>query len=78
MDAALPRIRLVNALAAVGAADWDAVANPLGLPYDPFVSWEFLDAMERSGAATRAPAGGARIFWRRMRAGDCAGRCRSG
>ncbi|MFN7180639.1 GNAT family N-acetyltransferase [Hyphomonas sp.] len=52
MDAALPRIRLVNALAEVSPSDWNAVANPPGLPYDPFVSWEFLDAMERSGAAT--------------------------
>jgi predicted N-acyltransferase len=52
MDAALPRIRLVNALAEVSPADWNAVANPPGLPYDPFVSWEFLEAMERSGAAT--------------------------
>lgn len=53
MDAALPRISLVNALADVDPAAWNAVANPPGLAYDPFVSWEFLDAMERSGAATQ-------------------------
>lgn len=63
MDAALPRIRLVNALAEVSPADWNAVANPPGLPYDPFVSWEFLEAMERSGAATpRAGWRGAHIL----------------
>ncbi|HAY06622.1 MAG TPA: GNAT family N-acetyltransferase [Hyphomonas sp.] len=72
MDAALPRIRLVNALAEVSSADWNAVANPPGLPYDPFVSWEFLDAMERSGAATpRSGWRGAHIL-----AQDAGGRLR--
>ena len=72
MDAALPRIRLVNALAEIDAAAWNAVANPPGLPYDPFVSWEFLDAMERSGAATpRSGWRGAHIL-----AQDAGGRLR--
>ena len=52
MDATLPRISQVNSLKGVDPAAWNAVANPPGLPRDPFVSWEFLEAMERSGAAT--------------------------
>ncbi len=52
MDAALPRISQANAMAAIDPAAWDACANPPGLPCDPFVSWNFLDTMERSGAAT--------------------------
>jgi len=52
MDASLPRISQVNSLGAVDPAAWNAVANPPGLPYDPFLTWEFLEAMERSGAAT--------------------------
>ncbi|MFN7056147.1 GNAT family N-acetyltransferase [Hyphomonas sp.] len=53
MDAALPRISLAASLASVSPADWNPVANPPGLAYDPFVSWEFLEAMESSGAASR-------------------------
>jgi predicted N-acyltransferase len=53
MDAALPRISYVTSLAQVAPADWNALANPPGRPYDPFLSWEFLEAMESSGSATR-------------------------
>ncbi len=53
MDSALPRISTVASLAGVDPAAWNAVANPPGLPYDPFLTWEFLEAMERSGAATQ-------------------------
>ena len=52
MDAALPRITILKSLDAVDPAAWNAVANPPGLPYDPFLSWQFLEAMESSGAAT--------------------------
>jgi uncharacterized protein len=52
MDVSLPRISQINSLAAIDPAAWNAVANPPGVPYDPFLSWEFLDAMEQSGAAT--------------------------
>ncbi len=36
----------------VSPADWNVLANPKGEPFDPFLSWEFLEAMESSGAAT--------------------------
>ncbi|OZB17622.1 MAG: GNAT family N-acetyltransferase, partial [Hyphomonas sp. 34-62-18] len=52
MDAALPQISSVSTLAGIDPAEWNAVANPPGAPYDPFLTWEFLEAMESSGAAT--------------------------
>ena len=72
MDAALPRITILKTLDGVDAAAWNAVANPPGLPYDPFVTWEFLDAMERSGAACP------RTGWRgaHLLAHDAGGRLR--
>ncbi|MFW5661908.1 MAG: GNAT family N-acetyltransferase, partial [Oceanicaulis sp.] len=44
-------IQMTGALAETGRKDWDAVANPEGAAYDPFLSWDFLDAIERSGSA---------------------------
>lgn len=52
MDDMTTRIRLLTTLSEVAETQWDAVANPPGLPYDPFLSWAFLEAMESSGAAT--------------------------
>ena len=51
MDETSFQIRLIHTLAEVDAADWNAVANPPGLPNDPFLSWEFLEAMESTGCA---------------------------
>ena len=45
-------IRLLHSLADISPAEWDAVANPNTYPYDPFLSWAFLDALETSAAAT--------------------------
>ncbi len=46
-------VQLARGLEAVERADWDACANPGGpVPYDPFVSYDFLSALERSGSAT--------------------------
>lgn len=45
------RIRMVERLAEVDPAAWDAVANPKGAAYDPFLSWAYLDALETSGSA---------------------------
>jgi predicted N-acyltransferase len=64
MDAATPRttsIRLLSGLDEIDRADWDACANPGWAdgepagerqPYNPFVSWDFLEALERSGSAS--------------------------
>ncbi|WP_084418560.1 GNAT family N-acetyltransferase [Henriciella litoralis] len=52
MDDAHFKIRLVHGLNEVDPDAWNALANPPGLEFDPFLSWEFLEAMESSGAAT--------------------------
>ncbi|MAM93878.1 GNAT family N-acetyltransferase [Parvibaculum sp.] len=46
-------IRVVDSLASVDSESWDACANPLGEPANPFVSHGFLSALEESGSATR-------------------------
>jgi uncharacterized protein len=50
-----------NAFAEIAPADWDAVACPEaasgGRPHDPFTTWRFLSALERSrSTGTRATA----------------------
>lgn len=45
------RVRMVERLSAVDKADWNALANPADQPYDPFLDWNFLDALETSGSA---------------------------
>jgi uncharacterized protein len=42
-------IQMVGDLANVERAAWDALANPADAPFDPFVSWDFLQALEESG-----------------------------
>lgn len=44
--------RLVESLEEVDAKAWDALANPAGAACNPFVSYAFLVALERSGSAT--------------------------
>ena len=51
MDDTRLQIRLVNQLADVDPDAWNSVANPQSEPYDPFLSWEFLQALEESEAA---------------------------
>jgi hypothetical protein len=50
-------VRVFDRLADVDRAAWDALANPDGAPFDPFVSWDFLEALEASGCV------GARSGW---------------
>jgi len=42
-------LRSVTGLSGIEPAAWDAVANPPGAEYDPFISWDFLEALEASG-----------------------------
>ncbi|MEL6324800.1 MAG: GNAT family N-acetyltransferase, partial [Pseudomonadota bacterium] len=51
MDDTTIRIDVSNTLADIGRDAWDQVANPSHLPFDPFLSWDFLDALETTGAA---------------------------
>ena len=41
-------ITLAPGLAGVSRVDWDALANPDGERFDPFISYDFLDALEAS------------------------------
>ncbi len=43
-------LRLAHRLKDVDREAWDAVANPSGVPMDPFLSWDFLEALEASKA----------------------------
>src|SRR6185312_13558297 len=44
-------IQVLGDLNNVDRATWDALANPPGAPFDPFLSWDFLQALEESGCA---------------------------
>jgi predicted N-acyltransferase len=42
-------LRSIDGLRQVDPAQWDAIANPPGREFDPFLSWDFLEALEASG-----------------------------
>ncbi len=44
--------RTLKSLKDIPAADWNACAAATGQPYNPFISYEFLLALELSGSAT--------------------------
>ncbi|HSG95169.1 MAG TPA: GNAT family N-acetyltransferase [Afifellaceae bacterium] len=41
-------VRVISALSEIDRAEWDSCANPPGTPYNPFVSWDFLHALEEA------------------------------
>lgn len=45
-------LRTIDALAKVDRDAWDAVANPAEEPYNPFVAWDFLEALEQAGCVS--------------------------
>jgi uncharacterized protein len=45
-------VEVAGELGKVSRADWDALANPPDAPYDPFVAWDFLQALEESVCAS--------------------------
>ena len=45
------RIAPIDGLADIARGDWDALANPPGARMDPFLSWDFLEALERARCA---------------------------
>ena len=51
MDDTTFKARIITGLQEVTPEAWNAVANPTGVPFDPFLTWDFLEAMESSGAA---------------------------
>ncbi len=63
IEPATASIRIVPAMAEIDRASWDACANPgwtggasgadaQRRPYNPFVSWDFLQALEESGSVS--------------------------
>ena len=52
MDDSPIRLSIAYSLAAVDPKQWNALANPPGERYDPFLRWEFLETLESTGAAT--------------------------
>jgi len=52
MDDTAFTARIVTGMRDLDPGAWNAVANPSGVTFDPFLSWEFLEALEASGAAT--------------------------
>jgi uncharacterized protein len=52
MKPATPSARMIDGMHAVDAVAWDALANPPGARFNPFVSHAFLSALEESGSAS--------------------------
>jgi len=47
------KIEIVPSILKIEAEAWNTCANPSGNPYNPFISHEFLSALERSGSAAQ-------------------------
>ncbi|MHA6288436.1 GNAT family N-acetyltransferase [Maricaulis sp. CAU 1757] len=45
-------LRVTESLRAVSREAWDSIANPPGAAFDPFVSWDFLEALEASACVS--------------------------
>lgn len=66
-------VRMISRMAQIDPAQWDACANPAGQPYDPFLSWDFLDALETSGSAVEETGWGPRHLIAENQAGQVVG-----
>lgn len=51
MDETVFKARIISGLNEISPEAWNRLANPPALPFDPFLTWEFLEALEASGAA---------------------------
>lgn len=51
-DRPVLKARTLGSIGEIGAAEWNALANPPDAPFNPFVAHEFLTALERSKSAT--------------------------
>jgi predicted N-acyltransferase len=51
-------ISVLGDLSKIDRSAWDGLANPADAPFDPFLSWDFLQALEESGCVS------ARAGWR--------------
>lgn len=46
------RIKIIHSFGDIAREEWDRLANPPDQPFDPFLTWDFLEALEASGCAT--------------------------
>ena len=60
-------IQVLGDLKNIDRDAWNVLANPAGAPFDPFLSWDFLQALEESGCATAAKGLAARASDRARR-----------
>lgn len=47
-------VTVIGDLANIDRSAWDKLANPADAPFDPFLSWDFLQALEESGCVSAA------------------------
>jgi predicted N-acyltransferase len=47
-------IQVLGDLANIERTTWDSLANPASEPFDPFLSWDYLQALEESGCVSAA------------------------
>jgi predicted N-acyltransferase len=66
-------IEITPAMAGVEKAAWDGLANPPGQPFNPFISWDFLEALEASGCVAPDTGWAARHILARDRSGALVG-----
>jgi predicted N-acyltransferase len=69
------QVAVAAALDEIPAAAWEACANPAGVPYNPFISYDFLWALEASGSAGRKTGWAPQHLAVRDRAGAVIGVC---
>ena len=53
-------LRMVESLDDVDRAAWDHIANPAGAAFNPFVCWDFLQALEEAGCVSPRSGWGVR------------------
>ena len=66
-------VEILGDLSNIARERWDALANPPGQPFDPFLSWDFLQALEESGCATAGKGWQPAHLIARDRAGETVG-----
>jgi predicted N-acyltransferase len=66
-------LRSISRLSQIDREAWDALANPPGEARDPFLSWDFLQALEESGCAVEETGWGPRHLLLAKEGGGYAG-----
>ncbi|MDQ2080127.1 GNAT family N-acetyltransferase [Xanthobacteraceae bacterium Astr-EGSB] len=69
------QVAVAAAVEEIGAIAWEACANPSGIPYNPFIAYDFLRALETSGSAGRKTGWAPQHLVVRADDGDVLGVC---